>query len=444
VLTAQSAGAAPAGALRTVCGGCGHTGLDTVLDLGVTPAANTLPATVGEAETFHPLRLGVCPRCWLVQQLGMVPDVDLYGPGYGFYSSASLPKREYHTGLARRLLAAHPAQCGQGVVEVACNDGDLLHHFRDVGCPTLGVDPSPGPAGKATNLGLEVWVEPFTVDCAARILDRHGPAGLLVANHVAAHVQDLHGFFAAVDLLLDADGVAVVEVQYLADLLVGNQIDHVYHEHRYHFTLTTLAAVAAQHHLAVADVRHTPAQSGSISVTLRRHPHRVVDVPDPAGLLTPAANWSVAHVLHAERWTRDGGAYASLQGRAEHIRDRLLDLLDEQQRVGRVVAGYAAPAKAVTLLNWCGVTPDLVRYVVDTTPYKAGRFIPGVRIPIVGRHWSGVAADQYGLTRGVGHDLPDTWLLLAWNYVSDVLRRERDFTAGGGQWILPIPVPVLL
>lgn len=411
-----------------MCGGCGSARLDTVLDLGKTPPANTLPAAPSDPETFYPLQLGVCPQCWLVQQMELVPDGELYSTDYAFYSSASLPKQAYHRDLSRRLLREHPDQARRLTVEIACNDGDLLRHFRDVGCATLGIDPAPGPAGKARDRGLDVRTASFGAQVAGQVRDSHGPAGLVIANHVVAHVVDLDDFFAGLDLLLADDGAAVVEVQYLMDLLVGNQLDHVYHEHRYHFSLTALSAVAGRHRLQVADVRHTPAQSGSINVTFTRR-----------GRQSPA----VTRMLDSERWLRDRSAYQSLQGRAEHIRHQLLGLLDDEVSAGRRVAGYAAPAKATTLLNWCGLGPDIIEYIVDTTPFKQGRFTPGTHVPIVGRQWSGAARDLYEPTRPAGRDLPDVFALFAWNYVSDVLRREQAFTAGGGRWIIPIPVPTL-
>jgi hypothetical protein len=414
---------------RTECGGCGSVYVDVILDLGETPPANLLPAFPDEPETFWPLKLGVCLDCWLVQQMEIVPDEVLYSPDYAFYSGASLPKRAYHVELSRRLYRDHRDQADRLTVEIACNDGDLLRHFKAVGCPILGVDPAAGPARRAQEAGLPVLIEPFGAATADTIRNDVGPAGLLIANHVAAHVADLGDFFDGINILLAADGVAVVEVQYLMDLLVGNQVDHVYHEHRFHYSLTSLAAVAARYGLYPAQVRHTPAQSGSISVTFTRQRQERPEVAD---------------MLGAELWLRNQAAYQSLQGRAEHIRNQLLDLLDDEQHAGRRIAGYAAPAKATTLLNWCGIGPDIVEFVVDTTPFKQGRYVPGTGIPIVGREWDGSAQGLYETTVPDGRDLPDTWLMLCHNYAGDVLRRERNFTAGGGRWIIPVPMPVLL
>jgi SAM-dependent methyltransferase len=399
------------------------------LDLGKTPPANLLPASPDDPETFWPLQLGVCGDCWLVQQMEIVPDDVLYSADYAFYSSASLPKRAYHADLARRLYRDYREQARRLTVEIACNDGDLLRHFHADGCRVVGVDPAPGPARVAAHLGVPIIVAPFGTGIAEATRAEHGPAGLVVANHVVAHVADLDDMFAGISHLLADDGVVVIEVQYLMDLLVGNQLDHAYHEHRYHFSLTSLEALAARYGLHAHDVRHTPAQSGSISVTFGRQ---------------PVASTRLAEMRRAERWLRDASAYASMQGRAEHVRWQLLTLLDDEWRAGRRVAGYAAPAKAATLLNWCGIGPDRLEFVVDTTPYKRGRYVPGVKVPIVGREWDGTAQELYTMTRPQGREMPDAWLMLCHNYTGDVLRREREFTAGGGRWVVPIPVPVIL
>lgn len=411
---------------RDRCGGCRSDRLDVFLDLGKTPPANSLPASPDDPEDFYPLQLGVCGTCWLVQQMEIVPDEVLYGDDYAFYASASLPKVRYHAELASRLFRDYPDQAKRFTVEIACNDGGLLRHFHDVGCRVLGVDPAPGPLARAAQRGLPVTQQPFGRHCAEVIRADHGPAGLILANHVAAHVVDLDDLFGGIDLLLAPDGVAVVEVQYLVDLLVGNQLDHVYHEHRYHFSLTSLEALAGRHHLYTRAVRHTPAQSGSISVTFGRQ----VEVG-------PALH----RMRRAERWLHDRAAYQSMQGRADHIRYRLWELLREETAAGRRMAGYAAPAKATTLLNWCGIGPETLEYVVDTTPYKWGRYIPGVHVPIVGPQRDGTAQALYEPTIPRDHPLPDVWVLLAHNYAADVFRRERQFTKAGGRWIVPIPVP---
>lgn len=412
---------------RTRCGGCDSPDLKKILELAPTPPANTLPTSPGQ-QTSYPLELAVCTGCWLVQQLVVVPDAVLFNDDYGFYSGASLPKVAYHQQLAARLYRDYRPQATRLTVEVGCNDGDLLRHFHDVGCQAVGIDPAKGPAEAAITHGLNVLARSFGRDTARQLVDEYGRAGLVIANHVAAHVADLDDLFGGFDVLLADDGVLSLEVQYLVDLLVGNQLDHVYHEHRYHFSVSSLANVARRYGLVVVDVRHTPAQSGSVSVTLRR----------------PADADAIGILDRRESWLRTEAAYAGLQGTAEYVRDLLVKLITDEYDAGRRLAGYAAPAKATTLLNYAQLTAAEVAYVVDTTPHKHGRYVPGTDIPIVGREWDGEARALYHQTKPRGHELPDTWLLLAHNYLGDVLRREWEFTAAGGRWLVPIPVPVLL
>lgn len=395
---------------RDRCGGCGADRLETFLDLGKTPLADRFPATLDEPEDTWPLEVAVCTGCWLVQLLEVVPDEILWAD-YGFYSGASPSKVAEHEQLAAELLAAYPEQARRLTVEIACNDGDLLRHFADAGCKAVGVDPALGPARAAKERGLEVYIGPFTRAMGQTLADAKGKAGLVIARNVAAHVADLDDFFGGIADLLAPDGVAVVEVQYLADLLAGNQFDHVYHEHRFFFSLRSFAGVNVRHGLRVEQVRRTPAQGGSIQVVLRR---------GAAGHVMLRGEAKMVALLDTFR---------SFQGRAEYVRIRLLELLAAEWKSARRVAGYGATAKSTTLLNFCGIGPETLEYVEDLTPAKIGRYTPGTHIPIV-------APGE--------RERPDVFLLLSWNYLPGVLYRERAFLDDGGRFLVPIPVPVLL
>jgi SAM-dependent methyltransferase len=397
---------------RDTCGGCGADQLELFLDLGKTPLADRFPATPDEPEPMFPLELAVCRSCWLVQLLEVVPD-DLLWADYGFYSGASPSKVAEHEQLAADLLASYPDQAKRLTVEIGCNDGDLLRHFHAAGGRVVGVDPAEGPMLQTFAWLLDRYIEPFGLAVAEKVKDAHGQAGLIIARNVAAHVADLDDFFGGIADLLAPDGVAVVEVQYLPDLLLGNQFDHVYHEHRFYFSLGSLATMTSIHGLLVKSVQHTSAQGGSLRVVLARSGDRHASVgyqyrhEDTLGL-------------------RDLATYQALQGRAEYLRTRLLDLLDETLNPGRTIAGYGATAKSTTLLNWCGIGRPTLPYIEDTTPAKIGRFSPGMRIPIVEPQ----------------PEPPDVYLVLAWNYLSGILRRQEDWRAQN--WLVPIPVPVLL
>jgi SAM-dependent methyltransferase len=400
---------------RTTCGGCGGGDLVQVLDLGDSPLADEFPLTADADQPRYPLGLYRCGTCTLVQVTEVVDDAVLWGGDYGFYTGASWVAAEHQRLYAADMLTRFGRLARQLTVEIACNDGTLLRHMKDAGCRTLGVDPAAGPAQIARDHGLDVRVEGFTAAVADSIVAEHGHAGLVIANNVIAHVADLADFVGGLDRLLDRHGVAVAEFQYLADLVTGNQFDHVYHEHRQFFTLTSLDRVLAERGLMARSVEQVTPQGGSLRVTIGRDGY-----PDH----------SVPALLREERWLTDPHALDGLQGRADRIRVRLRDMLWQQKRAGMRVAGYGASAKSTTLLNFCNIGPELVQYMVDTTPTKHGRYTPGTGIPIVSP-----TADSRQ---------PDIYLMTVHNYLGEVMRRETLFGQHGGRWLVPIPTPVLL
>lgn len=399
---------------RTLCGACSSNQLVDVLDLGVSALADEFPTTAEKAlaQVRYPLGLCRCADCTMVQLTEVVPDEALWAGEYGFYSGASWPVVQHQETYARWVIAEFPRLCRAGVLEIACNDGTMLRHFADAGYPTLGVDPARGPAGHAADKGLEVRVEQFTAAAALDIVAGHGRQGVVIANNVIAHVADLNDFIAGLDTVLDDRGVAVVEFQYLADLILGNQVDHVYHEHRQFLTLTALKTALGRHGLRPQSVTQVNTQGGSLRVVISRYPWH---------------DHSINHLLHHEEWLNQPTALAGLQGRADRIRLRLVDMLHQLKRDGLRVAGYGASAKSTTLLNWCGIGPDLISYIVDTTPVKHGRYTPGTGIPIVSP-----TADSRA---------PDVYVMFIHNYLSQIMRQEKMFT---GRWLIPVPAPVLL
>jgi novobiocin biosynthesis protein NovU/D-mycarose 3-C-methyltransferase len=387
---------------RTACSACGHTDLDQFLDLGLSPIADAYTVTPDEDSPKFPLQVAVCAKCRLVQLLEVVPADVLFGTGYSFYSSASAPLSAYHAAYAADVRDRYPGLATRGVVEVGCNDGDLLRHFRAF--PHVGVDPSSGPAAVAAERGCEVLVEPFGLATAQLIRSERGPQGLVFANHVLAHVEDVSDVLAGIAHLLRDNGIAMVEVQYLPDMLVNNAFDLVYHEHRNFFSLSSLESAAATHGLRVHDVELTDRQGGSLRVALSRQ-------------LSPTSR--VFKVRMSEQWLNDFSAYAGMQGRAERIRTRLQDLV-----IGDVAA-YGAPAKLTTLVAFCGFDVEHLHWCVDTTPAKQGRFIPGTHIEIYPPGEPDVPRDGF--------------LLAAHNYAAPIMAANP-----GNRWILPIPAPVLI
>jgi SAM-dependent methyltransferase len=406
---------------RTTCGACGSSDLDLILDLGSSPLADDFPATAEAARTAqrYPLQLFVCTSCWLVQLGEIVPDELLWGGDYGFYTGASPSLRTHFEDYARWLKSDGllPGK-GEVAIEVASNDGTLLQHLGDAGAYAIGVEPAKGPAEAARSAGLEVVGAPFGLATAEQLRSVCQPAMLIVANNVLAHVADLDDFLAGVRTALHPAGVFVLEVQYLADLVLGNEFDHVYHEHRSFFSIGPLAKLLEKHGLPARQVIRQETQGGSI---------RLVCGPAFGGL-----RWVEKH----EAWLRDPTTYASLQARADRISDRLNDLLAEEAGQGREIVGIAASAKSCTLLNWCAINPASpgldwgVSRIYDRTPAKNGRFAPGSGIPIT--------TDPLPPGKDVSA------LVMAHNYLPGLIRRESGFLAEGGRFVVPIPQPVVI
>jgi SAM-dependent methyltransferase len=383
------------------------------LDLGETPLADAFAATPDAPQPCYPLRLRVDPSTWMVELEDQVPDEALFGADYGFFSGSSPALVHYFADYARWCRQRFPEQVARGVVEIACNDGTLLAHFADG--THLGIDPAGPPTVEARSKGLNVHTAPFTAELAAKL----EPGGLVIANNVTAHVPDLDDFLAGIAHLVADGGVAVLEFQYFPDLLLGNGFDLVYHEHRRFLSLSSLVPAVERHGLAVRDVARTPTQGGSIRVTVGK--------PGEA-----ATNARVSMMLDDEAWIRDLAPYQAFQGQVDAVRRNLWDLIIEERRTGRKVALYGAPAKATTLLNYCGLRDDVIDYSVDLTPSKVGRYVPGTGIPII--H----PADESAWRKA------DTYILAIGNYLGSVLRREREFLESGGRFILPLPKPVVI
>lgn len=400
---------------RTHCGSCQDDALIQVLDLGTSPLADDFPASPDVVQKRYPLGLFRCYSCGLVQLTEVVPDEELWAGDYGFYTGSSWVAVQHQKTYAEWVMRDYPRLCKLGVLEIACNDGTMLRHFHEAGYPSLGIDPAAGPVANARDQGLEVLQEGFSSAAALRIVVERGHQGVVIANNVIAHVADLNDFVEGLSLVLHSHGVAIVEFQYVVDLITGNQFDHVYHEHRQFFSLTSLKNTLQRHGLSPFSVKQTSPQGGSLRVVIARD--RFWD-------------HSVNHLLRDEGWLNQSHCLDGLQGRADRIRSRLRTMLYQYKHEGKRVAGYGASAKSTTLLNFCNIGPDLIQYIVDTTPTKHGRYTPGTGIPIISP-----TADSRS---------PDVYVMFVWNYLPEVMRRETLFASQGGRWLVPIPAPVLL
>lgn len=399
----------------TTCRACKGRNLFLYLPLGDHPPANAflLPQQLGAPEATYPLDTHVCLDCALIQVPDQLP-ADFF-VDYLYIPSASETMQQHFRTLARRFRDRLVTAPGQRVVDIGCNDGLLLGACRDEGLATLGVDPAANIAALARANGIEVFNEYFTAESAARIREQYGPAQVIVTTNTFNHIDNLHDFTAGVTTLLAPDGTFVIEVPQALTCIEQNEFDTVYHEHLSVFSVASVEALGRQFGLAVVDVEELPIHGGSMRLFLRRE--------------GPATS-AVAEWLKREREARlfDRDTYTAHASRVERIRSELMTLLGDLKRQGKRLAGYGAPAKGNTLLNYYGIGSDLLDFLVDRNTLKQGRYSPGMHIPVVG-------------PEAIAREAPNYLLILAWNFAEEIMAQQQAFVSSGGRFILPIPEP---
>ena len=401
---------------------CRHCGQRVTLpfcDLGAAPPSNAyLRADQLDApERYYPLRVKVCGHCWLAQTQDFAGAGELFDAEYGYFSSTSSSWVAHAQAYVQQMVQRFGLGPGSHVVEVAANDGYLLRHVQALGVPCTGIEPTASTAATARALGLNVIEEFFGTALAGRLQAQGLSADLMAANNVLAHVPDINDFVAGFAQLLKPTGVATFEFPQLLNLVRFHQFDTLYHEHFSYLSLTAVQRIFQANGLQVFDVEELPTHGGSLRVYAQRSdtmPHAVA----------PA----VARQLQAEAAAgiETPAFYAGLQAAAEGIKNALLRFLLDAQRDGLKVAAYGAAAKGNTLLNFAGVRPDLLPYVVDRSPGKVGRYLPGSRIPIVNEDH--LRADR-----------PDRILILPWNIAREVTGQLAYAREWGARFIVAVP-----
>lgn len=402
----------------TSCRVCASPLGRTFVDLGASPLANDYltESALASAEVHYPLKVLVCEVCLLVQLPDAVPPEVLFGSEYAYFSSYSDWWLAHCEQFADAVAESRSLGAGSLVVEVASNDGYLLQFFARRGIRVLGIEPTANTAEVATGKGIETRVAFFGRSLAAGLTQEGVRADLMVANNVLAHVPDLHDFVGGFPLILAPDGVATLEFPHLLALMEHAEFDTIYHEHLSYLSLFVVERLFADHGLAVSDVEQLPTHGGSL---------RVHAVHAGAGV-EPSGRVGEVRSLERESGLHEISGYDGLAAAAARVKLDLLDFLVRAKREGRVVIGYGAPAKGNTLLNYCGVRPDLLPFTVDRSPHKQGRFLPGTRIPI---HSPERIFDVK----------PDYVLVLPWNLRAEIEEQLAPIRDWGGRFVVPIP-----
>ena len=415
--------AAPLGPPVAHCRFCEAPLEHTFVDLGMSPLCESYVSAdrLNRMEPFYPLHVRVCNRCWLVQLEAYVSGEEIFTE-YAYFSSFSdswLAHAEHYTvqmierfGIGRDHL----------VMEVASNDGYLLQYFVQRGIPALGIEPAANVARAAVEKGVPTLVRFFGRAAAHALVAEGKRADLLAANNVLAQVPDLDDFVGGLAIVLAPDGVITVEFPHLMKLVDENQFDTIYHEHYSYFSLLSAERVFAAHGLALFDVEELPTHGGS----LRLYVHHAACTTHPA---------SARLAELRERESTAGVAtlpyYASFGEQVRETKRKLLDFLIGARRAGKRVAGYGAPGKGNTLLNYCGIRTDFLEYTVDRNPYKHGKFLPGTHIPIF-------PPERIAETK------PDYVLILPWNLRGEIIAQLSYIRDWGGQFVVPIPEATVL
>lgn len=403
------------------CRACGHAPAAPVLDLGLQPLANNLlrPGDLAVPEPRFPLRLVVCPRCWLVQIADLVPPVKLFSE-YLYFSSFSDTMLRHARDAAERYQREFALGAGNFVVEIASNDGYLLQNFVRLGVPCLGIEPAANIAKVAREKGVETLEEFFSETLARRLVEAGRRADLILGNNVFAHAPDINDFVTGLRTLLQPAGRIVLEFPYAAEFLEQREFDTIYHEHVFYFSLTALAPLFQRHGLEVFHVERLPIHGGSLRLF--------------AGHTgAHATQASVAQTLadEARRGLASMAPYEAFAAGVQELKRELVALLHRLKHEDNSIAAYGASAKGSTLLNFFGLDRDTLDFVADRSTYKQGRFTPGAHLPIL--------PPEELLRRQ-----PDYTLLLTWNFAEEILEQQHAYRAAGGRFIVPIPAVRIL
>jgi SAM-dependent methyltransferase len=400
------------------CRHCGAPVHARFLDLGTAPPSNAYldAARLDGPEAWFPLRVLVCEACWLVQTEDFAGREALFTADYAYFSSFSTSWLEHARRYVAEMIERFDLGAHSRVVEVAANDGYLLQYVRQAGIPTYGIEPTASTAAAAIAKGIDIVPSFFGVALAERLAAEGRSADLIAANNVLAHVPDINDFVGGFARLLKPGGVATFEFPHLVSMVRECQFDTAYHEHYSYLSLLAVERVFAANGLTLFDVQQLPTHGGSLRIFAQRAEDRRAATPALAAL----------RALEQEAGVATPGFYAGFQRAAETIKDDLLRFLLNARRDGTRVAAYGAAAKGNTLLNFAGVRADLLPYVVDRNPAKAGRFLPGSRIPIVAEE-------------RLHADRPDMILILPWNLKDEVMAQLAYARAWGARFVTAVP-----
>jgi len=400
------------------CRFCGTPLHFTFVDLGMSPLCESFLSSdqLNQMEPFYPLHVFVCEKCFLVQLEEYVSPEDIFTE-YAYFSSYADSWLQHVSNYTDLVTDRFSLDKSSFVVEVASNDGYLLQYFVKKGIPVLGIEPAKNVAKVAVEKGVPTLTEFFGVELAKQMRDDGKNADLIAGNNVLAQVPDINDFVGGLKILLKPDGVITIEFPHLLRLMEENQFDTIYHEHFSYFSFITAEKIFEAHGLTLFDVDELPTHGGSLRIYGRHTENEGLAITNRAREM---------HNREVQAGFMKMEHYSAFGEQVKETKRKLLDFLITAKREGKRIAGYGAPGKGNTLLNYCGIREDFLEYTVDRNPYKLGKYLPGTHIPI---H----AVEEIDKTK------PDYIFILPWNFKDEIMQQMAHIRTWGGQFIVPIP-----
>jgi methylation protein EvaC len=391
--------------------------LTTVLDLGRQPLGNgfLLPEQFSN-EYFYPMEMGFSEKSMMLQLIQQPAPEQMFHEHYAFYSSTSRLMERHFAEFAKQVMeSGYLARDNPFIVELGCNDGIMLKNFSSAGMHHLGIEPSRNVAEVANSKGVRTVSEFFTEEVADQIVKTDGQADAFLAANVMCHISGIVNVVRGIRRLLKPTGVAMFEDPYLGDVIEKTSYDQIYDEHVFLFSAHSIEYLFGQEGMELIDLQPQKTHGGSMRYLLA---HKgAYPVRDSVGaILAKERSLGLDHL----------STFDSFRRKIEKSRTDLVALLRELRAKGVTVAGYGATSKSTTILNYCGIGPELIEYISDTTPIKQGRFTPGMHIPV--KSYQAFAASP-----------PDYAVLFAWNHAEEIMAKEKQYMASGGKWIVHVP-----
>jgi 2-polyprenyl-3-methyl-5-hydroxy-6-metoxy-1,4-benzoquinol methylase len=402
-----------------LCRVCNSPDLEFFLDLGEQPHGDSFLSEdmLSNQEPTYPLKTCFCRSCATVQINYTVPKEEMF-EHYLYVSGTTRTLKKHFQDTTNALIKFLSLSKGDFVVDIGSNDGTWLETYAGTGIKTLGIDGAKNLAEVANKKGIETWPVFFDEEIADKIIEEYGEANLVTAAGVFFHLEELHSVTAGIAKLIGSSGTFCIQAIYLGGMIGENKFDQIYHEHLTYWTLTTVQKLLEMHKLEIYDAKFIPVHGGSIEILAAKKHTKVV-------------NQNVKKILQEEinKGLSKIQTYQAFAQRVWAIKDDLLRVLDGLVKNNKIVFALGAPIKGSTLLNSFKIGPDLVTCALEINPLKIGKYIPGVRIPIVDE------ADCI---------LPDVYLALAWNFLPELINKNLKFLEKGGEILVPIPSPFFI